>query len=108
MSHGGLSELVVLDSVRCLREVLEILEDLRIASQLAVRADPKAEELLRRLRLRKGGRGCRRDSQRDGDEHADHDGLPESAAHSTLWGPKAPPERRQTRPVSASARAKAR
>ena len=35
----------------CLREVLEVFEDLRIARQLAVGADPEAEELVRGLRL---------------------------------------------------------
>ncbi len=45
--HRRLAELLVLDAVGLLREQLEVLEDLRIARQLAVGADLETEILIR-------------------------------------------------------------
>ena len=58
IAHRRLAELLVLERGGRLREMLEVLEDLRVLGELAVGADPEAEELLRCLD-RAARYGCR-------------------------------------------------
>ena len=68
IAHRRLAELLEPDAIRRRGEVLEVLDDLRIARQLAVGADVETEELVGRLRgalLRASGR--ERAHERDAD-----------------------------------------